>query len=161
MSEIQRRVMMLIRDLLDVNESLILPGRNNKPQGDFNTNFIEVDTLGPDTPLAATEDYNKNTEIMTHNVNAFQVMTVDFFGDDAHLNAATFRVLMRSDKALQIAKTLGIGIKAVTSFINLRQLNGQQYENRVQVEFGVHYNSTVELNVLRIDTAQLEFLNSN
>jgi hypothetical protein len=146
------------RDLLPHPESLIKFGRENFDVVQFDEDFILIDTLDTITPVAFSESFDETAERMTYQSYTKRSITMDFYGLNAQSLATKFRMLNRSQLSRDLQKQYGVSIFGATRLVDVKQLTGKQYTNRVQVEFLVHYNEVVNVDTLRIDTEQLEFL---
>lgn len=147
------------RDLLGHPESLIKFGRENFDQVQFDTDFIAIDTLDSITPVAFSETFDGEDEVMTYQSYTKRTVTMDFYGTNAQSLATQFRMLNRSQNSRDLQKQYGVAIFGATRLVDVKQLTGKQYTNRVQLEFVVHYNEVVNVDTLRIDTEQLEVFN--
>lgn len=147
-----------VRDLLTHPESLIKIGRQNFDRKEFEMNYIVVDSLAGDVPLASSEDYDGVTEEMTYSERVSRLCTFDFYGPDAHANCRKFRILARSQASLELQDSLGITVWHPSAATDVKSLTGQQYGERMQLECQVHYSQSEVVDILRIDTAQLRII---
>lgn len=154
------QLMLIIRDLLGVSESLIKRGRINEVQEDFVTSYIAVDTLAPAVPVSQIKSYNGATEKATHGGLFSQPVTIDFYGKDAYTNAYTFHAMLKSQQAIEEQKKRGITTLAVSSITDVKQLTGHQYSNQYQAELRIMFSTAAKQDILRIDTADITFLRS-
>jgi hypothetical protein len=145
-----------VRDLLTYNEQLIKIGRDDDEMLDFNQAYIVVDVAGQRQQAVASSNYNGSTEVMRYIVTEAMPVTVDFFGAQAYTNANTFRLLMQSERRLDLQAQHGITVYNVSRFTDLKLLTGGQYRNRYQLEFAVRYNSAVNIPTLRIDSVEIQ-----
>ena len=146
----------LIRDLLTHNEQLIRIGRQNFEREEFETDYIVVDALGLSQRIGSLEEYDGDTENLSLGHMWRTSVTVDFYGPGAYSNQERFALLLRTQTALDLKKSLSIDVHQASTCIDLKALTGQQYGNRVQLELSVISNSQIDVTTLRIDTAQLE-----
>jgi len=154
-----QKVAILIRDLMQYNnEDLIKIGRQNMPQNDFKTSYIVVDQLGDRIRESSSEKFDGVNEVMTYGAVYKTEIAVEFYGDDAYSNANRLIGLLRSQASFERKQSLGIGTYQPRALTDLKQLTGQQYGNRLQTSFIVQDNGAVDVNTLRIDTAQYRFL---
>lgn len=147
-----------VRDLLPHPEAQIKIGRQNFERVDFETDYIVVDSLAADIPLASSEDYDGTAEEMTYAELVSRPVTFDFYGFNAHANVRKFRLLARSQAALELQDTLGITVWHPGGATDVKSLTGQQYGERMQLECQVHYSPSLVVDILRIDTAQLRII---
>lgn len=145
------------RDLLSHPEGLIKFGRENFDVVQFDEDFILIDTLDTITPVSFSEKFDATNENMKYQSYTKRSITMDFYGLNAQSLATRFRMLNRSQLSRDLQKQYGVSIFGATRLVDVKQLTGKQYTNRVQVEFLVHYNEVVNVDTLRIDTEQLEF----
>ena len=146
----------LIRDLLTHNEQLIRIGRQNFEREEFETDYIVVDALGLSQRIGSMEEYDSDAENLSLGHMWRTPVTMDFYGPGAYTNIGRFALLLRTQAALDLKKTLAIDVHQAKSYIDLKALTGQQYGNRVQLELTVISSSQLDVTTLRIDTAQLE-----
>jgi hypothetical protein len=147
-----------IRDLLDYDENLIERGRRNFEQADFETDYIVVDGIGAARALTRSERFDDVDEQM-HYIRRFaKPCTIDFYGTGAFTNADDFVTLLGSQESKELQESLGITVGSVSSVTDVKQLTGQQYGERLQVEIVMQYNVVKTVSTLRIDDAQLEFI---
>jgi len=145
------------QQLLSFNPSLIVIGRENADKVDSSRDYIVVDELFS-VPTGRSEDFNKDDEEQEFSVLMSGDFTIDFHGDNARANAAKWVVLHRSQKSYELQRDIGITIYHVTSFRDLKSLEGSQYKNRYQIEFKIRYHITETIETLRIDTAQTDII---
>jgi hypothetical protein len=148
----------LIRDLLGHDEQLIKIGRTEEERLDFAENYIVIDSLAPATATSTSEKYNDVAEELTYTAQMRQIVTIEFFGNNASANAVKFMLMLKSDLACDLQVANQITVHHVTQTIDLKALTGQQYGNRVQSELVIFYTQSLTMPVLRIDEAQFNFL---
>lgn len=156
MNEVLKRVALFVRDLLTYDEQLIRIGRQNFEQVDFETNYIVVDALGKSERSASLQDYDGDTEIMKLGGIWKGPVTLDFYGSGTYDRAIDLSLRSMSQAAIELRKNLGIAIYHPTGPTDVKQLTGQIYGERVQIEMMVEISQEVDIATLRIDTAQLE-----
>lgn len=152
------KLAILIRDLMKLNEGIVLIGRQDILQKDFKTGYIVVDQLGASMRTASGEKYNGTTEVMTFGDSFKAEMTVEFFGFTAYDNAKKLTGILRSQAALDLKHDLGFDVNRVSSVQDVKQLTGQQNGNRLQMTMMAEDNQTVDVETLRIDVAQFKIL---
>jgi hypothetical protein len=150
-----------VRDLLDYSEQLIRIGREGYEIDDYNTAFIAVDSLGTLRQLSSGEKFDSVSEKMTYFSRSIVPIVLSFYGDGAHERAASFSLLVKSQKSLELQYTLQIGVFSTTSITDVKLLAGQQYGERVELNFNMQVTSTVDVDTLRIDTSQISILSEN
>lgn len=156
MNEVLKRVALFTRDLLAYDEQLIRIGRQNFQRNEFETGYIVVDGLGSMARTASMEEYDGELEEMYIGGVWRGPVTLDFYGNGAYSRALEYALRMRSQTALELKQSLGIEIHQPSGITDVKQLTGQQYGERVQLEMTVEYSDDVTIDTLRIDEAQLE-----
>lgn len=159
MNTVLQKVAMFTRDLLGVDEQLIRIGRQGFPEDDFETNYIVIDALGQSQRSASLETFDGEDEVLSLGGVWKGPVTLDFYGSGTYTRAIDFSLRIASQTALELKKTLGIMIYHPTGPTDLKQLTGQQYGERVQLEMMVEYSTDVDIDTLRIDTEQIEIRN--
>lgn len=152
------KIRILIRDLLGLSESQILSGRSDSFQDDYNIDYVVVDDLVASQRVTSGYKYDGENEIETIASNYITTFTIDFYGDNAYNNCNRFALLTRSQQAYELKKTLGITFYQVSTIQDLKKLTGQQHGNRYQATFKVEDCRSVDVNTLRIDEGQFEFI---
>lgn len=147
-----------VRDLLPHPESQVKIGRQNFDRTAFETDYIIIDSLAADIPLASSEKYDGHAESMQYSELVSRPVTFDFYGFNAHANCRKFRLLARSQAALELQEALGVTVFHPQGATDLKSLTGQQYGERMQLECQVHYCPAIVVDILRIDTAQLRII---
>ena len=150
-----------IRDLMNIDEQLIRLGRQNFAREDFDKDYIVVDGLGAMQRSASLETYDGDLEILSLGVIWQGPVTLDFYGSDAYTRANEFSLRMRSQTALELKQGLGIDIQQPSGITDVKALTGQQYGERMQIEIIVSISNELNIDTLRIDTAQLEIRNED
>lgn len=147
-----------VRDLLPHPESQVKIGRQNFDRQAFETDYIVIDSLAADIPLTSSESYDGEAEEMEYSELVSRPVTFDFYGFNAHANCRKFRLLARSQAALELQDTLGITVWHPSGATDVKSLTGQQYGERMQLECQVHYSPSLVVDILRIDTVQLRII---
>ena len=147
---------LFVRDLLGYDEQLIRIGRQNFEQADFETAYIVVDALGQLTQIGSLETYDEDAEVLSIGAVWRGPVTLDFYADGAYTRASEFILRARSQAAYELKKTLGVNILHASGLTDVKALTGQQYGERIQVEMQVEISDQVDIDTLRIDTAQIE-----
>ena len=156
MNESLRLTALFVRDLLVYGEQLIRIGRQNYDITDFTIGYIGVDSIGPARRLASGEKYDGTLEVMQYQQQWIAPVTVSFYGDEAWSTAANFALLIQSQKSLELQESLGLGVYQASGLTDVKMLTGQQYGERQELTLNVRYATTVNVDTLRIDTAQIE-----
>lgn len=147
---------LMTKDLfLDVTTVL---GRKNYKITDFTKDAIIIDSLSPAVPISNIDTFSGIDEIMNYDTYVRQLVTVDFFGNNAETNANKFLGLIRSQKATELKEVNNLNVFPATSITNLSELVGTTYFNRFQVEVNIKYMIKVEIETKRIDTPDVSQL---
>jgi hypothetical protein len=160
MNPVLVKVALFIRDLLSYNEQLIKIGRQNSEITDFDMGYIGVDTLGQSRRLATSEKYAGDVEVMTHSQRWSAPIVLSFYGVAAWDTASDFCLLIKSQIGYELQQSIEIGIHQVSALTDVKILTGQQYGERVEINFNVHYTTSIDVDILRIDTAQIDVLSN-
>lgn len=156
MNEALRKTALFTRDLLAYDESLIKIGREGDDIEDFATGYIAIDTLGASQRLAEGETYDGVAEEMAYAIQWQAPVTLSFYGDGAWQRASDYATLLRSQKALELQKTLGIAVHKASGLTDVGIITGQQHGERYELTVNVQYSTGVDVDTLRIDSAQIE-----
>lgn len=153
-----KAVARFVRDLLDYDEQLIKFDRRNVQAHDFSTSYIVVSGSLPQSVLARGQLFNGNTEVMTYSASVSHAIVLEFYGDKAYVNAEDFLMLSGCQRANELRRTNALTIMAVSNITDVGQLLGQTHGNRVHLSFNVQYAPAHDVQTLRIDTPQFQFL---
>ena len=159
MNESLRLTALFVRDLLGYNEQLIRIGRQNYDIDDFSVGYIGVDSLGAAQRLASGEKYDGTTEQMSFQQQWQAPVTLSFYGAAAWSTATQFGLLIQSQKALELQESLGLGVYQVSTITDVKILAGMTYGERQDITLNVRFAISVDVDILRIDTAELEVRN--
>lgn len=151
-------LMRLTRDLLQHPEAFIKAGRQNFERQHFEQPYIVVDSLAGDTPISSNQRYDGALEQMQYSEYVSRPVTFDFYGTNAVLLSRSFRLLCRSQGAMDLQSELGITVWHPTAATDVKALTGQQYGERMQLQCQVHYSPSLIVDILRIDIAQLRII---
>ena len=151
-------VALFVRDLLGYDESLIKIGRDNDTITEFTVGYIGVDTLGSARRLASSKTYDGVTEVMTYSQRWSIPIVLSFYGTLAWNTATTFSLLIKSQSSLELQQAQGIGVHQVSELTDVKVLTGQQFGERIELNFNLHYTTSADVDTLRIDTAQISIL---
>lgn len=147
-----------VRDLLVYDEQLIKFDRKNIIATDFSTDYIVVNGSLPQSVIARGQRFNGATEVMTYTAAVSHSIVLEFYGDKAYSNAEQYLMLSASQKANELRRKNGLTIMSVSNITDVGQLLGQSHGNRVQVSFNIQYAPARDVQTLRIDTPQFQFL---
>lgn len=147
-----------VRDLLGYDEQLIKFDRKNIISTDFATSYIVVNGSLPQSVLARGQRFNGVTEVMTYTAAVSHSIALEFYGDGAYSNAEDYLMLSASQKANELRRKNGLTIMSVSNITDVGQLLGQSHGNRVHLSFNIQYAPARDVQTLRIDTPQFQFL---
>lgn len=147
-----------VRDLLAYDEQLIKFDRKNIIATDFTTSYIVVNGSLPQSLLARGQRFNRVTEVMKYTTAVSHSIVLEFYGDKAYSNAEDYLMLSASQKANELRRKNGLTIMSVSNITDVGQLLGQSHGNRVQLSFNIQYAPARDVQTLRIDTPQFQFL---
>ena len=147
-----------VRDLLGYDEQLIKFDRKNIISTDFATSYIVVNGSLPQSVLARGQRFNGVTEVMTYTAAVSHGIVLEFYGDGAYSNAEDYLMLSASQKANELRRKNGLTIMSVSNITDVGQLLGQSHGNRVHLSFNIQYAPARDVQTLRIDTPQFQFL---
>lgn len=150
------KLQLVIRDLLAVEEKLVLRGETNEIKVNDTTNYIVVNSLSPAQARVKNKSFDSEEEILTIGTGYRMPVTIDFYGTGAYKNAKDFQLLLKSDKAQYLQTLHQITLTAVSALADVKQLTGSKYVNRYQLTLSLLYNESVALDTLRIDTAVID-----
>lgn len=153
-----KAVARFVRDLLDYDEQLIKFDRRNVQASDFSTSYIVVNGSLPQSVLARGQRFNGDAEVITYSASVSHAIVLEFYGDEAYRNAENFLMLNDSQAAKELRRKHAITIMAVSNITDVGQLLGQSHGNRVHLTFNVQYAPARDVQTLRIDTPQFQFL---
>ncbi len=156
--QILKNIAIFIRDLLDYDEQLIKFDRDNMPEKDFTTSYIVVNGSSIVNKTSSGSVFNGDTEVMQYDISESRQIILEFYGSDAFINSGNFSLLTQSQKAYDLKRNLYLSIGRVSKATDVAQVLGNTFGNRVHLEMNVQYNESVNVETLRIDTAQFEFL---
>jgi len=149
------------RDVLEIPESQIKFGRSNHDDLDFSQDLIVIDGLSPSVGIGTQTKYNGTTEQKTISQTKVEEFTLNFYGENALLNAQEWSTLNESQKARNIASGLTVSLHRAKGPVNLKMLAGAQYNNRFEITVKMGYNITNEFELLRIDSSQIDMITDN
>jgi hypothetical protein len=147
-----------VRDLLQHPEDFVKAGRQNFDRKQFEQPYIVVDSLSPDVPLASSRKYDDVAEQMQYSELVSRAFTFDFYGLTAAALCSRFRIMARTELSSDLQQDLNITVFHPGAATNVKQLTGQQYGERMQLECQVHYSPSLIVDILRIDIAQLRII---
>lgn len=147
-----------VRDLLGYDEQLIKFDRRNIISSDFAASYIVVNGSLPQSVLARGQRFNGDTEVMTYTATVSHSIVLEFYGDSAYTNAESFLMLSESQLANELRRKNALTIMSVSNITDVGQLLGQSHGNRVHLSFNVQYAPARDVQTLRIDTPQFQFL---
>jgi len=149
------------RDMLVLPESQIKFGRSNHDKLDFSTDLIVIDGLAPAVTVGTQSKYDGTAEEKSITRTTTGEFTLNFYGDNALLNAQAWSTVNESQKARNIASGLTISVHRASGITDLRMLTGAQYKSRYEITVKMGYNITNAVELLRIDSSQIDIITDN
>jgi hypothetical protein len=137
--------------LMAFDPSKVIIGRENAIKENFSQNYIVIDTLAPAVNFSNGRDYNPITEKEKLNTVQKGSFTLEFYGTDSDSNCNKFVNLQSSQQGKDLQKTYGITCYKASNINNLKQLVGNKYFDRYEIEVMVLYNDSFEIDTLRIE----------
>ncbi|MEB1112113.1 hypothetical protein VC875_10475 [Citrobacter portucalensis] len=153
-----KAVARFVRDLLDYDEQLIKFDRRNVQTSDFATSYIVINGSLPQSVMSRGQRFDGDAEVMTYSASVSHAIVLEFYGDESYSNVENFLMLSASQAANELRRKHAITIMAVSNIIDVGQLLGQSHGNRVNLSFNVQYAPARDVQTLRIDTPQFQFL---
>ena len=157
--DIKEKVAKYVTGLLAVDPTTVIIGRENFNRFSFGDDFIIVDSLALGIPVGRSQSFDGDTERETYNARFNGTFTLDFYGDTASQTAYKFTLLQASRLSFELSRDIGLTMNYVSNIRDLRSIEGSQQNNRMQAELMIGYEEQVIIDTLRIDTAQVTFLN--
>ena len=145
-----------ITDLMSVDADKVLVGRENATQETFSNDYIVVDTLAT-TPNSHSREYDWDNEVETRTTSLQGSFTIEFYGDNAEVNANKFVNIQSSQLGKDLQKQYNITLYRPSSINNLKQQAGNKYFNRFEIEIKIQYNQSFEIDTLRIEEIPVEY----
>lgn len=136
-------------------ESQIVQGREGQDRRDYDSDLIVIDSLGPDRAVTTGRAYDGTTETMTHTEIALRSVTLDFYGPLAWTRATEFRLRVPTEQSRRLQESLGLTVYHPSRITDVKALTGEQWQSRLQIEVTIGYARALEIETLRIDTAEL------
>lgn len=154
MNEAVKQLSLFIRDLLNIPESQIKPGRLGFVRDDFKALQIVPDSLGAAERLNSAESFDGELEKTTYAQQYRSPCTINFYGDGAYGQAVQFSLLAQSQKGYELQRDRGVTIYEVGTLTDVKALTGEQYSERYELALNVQITLSAEVDTLRIDTLQ-------
>jgi hypothetical protein len=148
---IQTTIADYVTSLLEFDESKVLIGRSNISQEIFSNNYIVIDKLAPSQNIANGYEFEGTNESMKYNAVMSGTFTLEFYGDNGYENVYKFINLHRSQLSKDLQKQYGMTIFNPTGLNDLKQVVGNKYYDRYEVEIVVQFNESLTIGVLKID----------
>ena len=159
--DILKSTSIFVRDLLDYNEQLIRIGRFNFEIDGFEDNYIAVDSISPALRLGTGQYFDATSEVMEYQEQWRAPIIISFYGTNAHINANNFRLYLQGQNSIELQKSLSIAVFKSSSLTDIKILTGQNYSNRLDLTINVEYSISVNIDTLRIDTAETSLIVDN
>ena len=153
--DILKKIGALIILTTELVEGEVVLARKNYLDQDFKSNLAIVDSL-LNIPIGRTQDFNGEDEKLTYITYRKSQITIDFYGDDAELNANTFEARLKSQITHEYKRDNNIEVFNNKTIQNIKNVQGKTVYDRFQIEIVVKYTDDLTDDVLRIDTAQMK-----
>jgi len=148
------KVCLYIRDLMEFDEKKIIKARTGYELNIFKDDIIFVDTLLSNM-ISKQDTWDPVLEKQKLATVAQSIFTLDFFGDNAYTNATRFINLQSSQLAREVMDTHDVSIYHGMNLRNLKNVGGKTIYERWQLEVSVVDIIKDEIELLRIDEAQI------
>lgn len=146
------------RDLLAVAESTVKLGRRNLVVDDFTSLQVVIDRTGQAAPLARSESFDGDTEIMSRTIQYQTPYTINFYGVGGMAEAYKFANLTGGQAGIELQEALGISVFGISGITDVKMLTGEQYKERAEISLNVINTIKTDVATLRIDEAQNTFI---
>jgi hypothetical protein len=144
--------------LLDFDPTRVIIGRENFEKVNTDDDFITIDYLTT-IPLGNTSNYDGDTEKMSIGTLMRYSVTIATVGNNANSTITDIGLKIKSQKSLELQNALNIRVGTPLSVRNLKELSGSIYNDMFEMELNVDVTDSVDVDTLRIDTAQLKINN--
>lgn len=155
-----KQLALYTRDLLEYDEQLIRAGRENFEDLDLTLNYIAIDSL-LSIDVYYSNSFDGVAESMNYNSRLSGDFTVNFYGEMALNNLQKWSGLRGSQQGVELQEKFHISVYRPTSVNDLKILTNSSYHNRYELAIKIQYNSSIDVDTRRIDTAQLDFIKNN
>jgi len=145
-------------NLLSYDETKVIISRENATQKTFSDNYIVIDTLSPANPIGSTRMYDYENEKETFITLFNAKITLEFYGSNGYDNAYKFINLQNSQLARDLQRTYEITLFKDLTINNLKQVVGNRYFNRFEIEITVQYNIITIIDTLRVESIPVEYI---
>lgn len=146
------------RDLLSYDEELISIGRNNDKLENATDNRIAIDSTSPSSRLSSSTNFDGDEEKMHLSAKMQKPVVLSFYGLNAYDVADDFILMQKSQLSYDLQNEYGISVYLISSVLDVKQLTGSSYINRLDVSINVVYNKSKIIDTLRIDESQLSLI---
>jgi len=146
-----------VTDILSFDPAKVIQSRTDYTMIDFNDDVIIVDTLTGEIISKQTAFDGENE---TQNIDSItsSIFTLDFYGDNAYKNTMTFVNMQSSQLAYDLMKQHELSVWHSTHPRNLKNVSGQSTFERWQIELNITDTIRNEIDLLRIDDAQISII---
>lgn len=153
-----QKLAIVVRDLLEVDESIIMIGRENFRIDDFVSQQIVVEMLAPASRINKAETYDGDSESMEYSQRFVAPCTINFYGNTAFQDATNFSLLIQSQAGYELQRDNEISVYSIGQLADVKLLTGEQYSDRIEISLYVQFSVAVSVDTLRIDTVQYTIL---
>jgi len=149
-----------VRNLLVISETQIKIGRVNWDIADMTTSYIAIDTVSPATRVSLGDHFDSDNDNEIYYEEWQTPIIISFYGDDAYTNANKFRLSLRSENSRVLQESLSLAVYAATSLIDIKNLTGTKFNNRLDLSLNVNYTTQLSVEAESLLEAQTEVLNN-
>lgn len=149
------------RDLLGYDEQLIKLGRSGYYRDDYDTGIIAIDSLAPAKVVSRSTFFDADEELQKSLFSYEQVVTLNFYGNDALNNAQKWLGYNSLELGYQLQRIYAVSVYIAGGPADLKSLSENQYTNRYEVTATIRYNVEESLPVYRIDSGTVQGITDN
>jgi len=139
-------------------EELIKIGRIDWELVDFNNDYVAVDSISPATRVSSGEKFDENGWLISYFEKWRTPVVISFYGDNAYTYADKLRLMLKSELAFELQEELGVAIYAATSVLDVKNLTGRTYNNRIDLNLNVELSIATDVSTSTLDEAQTSIL---
>lgn len=150
-----------VTSVMEYDEENVLIGRDNINLKDFERNIIVVDFLGRPQSMSNERKYDYDLEEETFCTIFNGSFTVEFYGDNSYINVNKFINLSNSQRSKDYQKTNEITVFKSKGFNDLKQVVGNRYFERYEVEILVQYSESLTIDTYRIESIPVNQIDEN
>lgn len=146
-----------VTELMSFDETKVLIGRENATKETFSQDYIVIDNISPATVVANNRAYDYDTEKEDLNSNLSSRVTLEFYGDNAYTNIYKYVNLLNSQQGRDLQKAYDVTFYKPSAINDLKQVVGNKYFDRYEIEIMIQYNENILIDTLRIEEIPVEY----